>query len=90
MFGSENKSMIHLTKYDLPPDLLQYRRENSTEYFEVSIVVVIIKHTCLYLLLNRNILRYSLFGIAGGQEVDHTFVKFIIYPLNNDCKLIVS
>ena len=28
-----------------------------------------------------NILRYSLFGIAGGQEVDHTFVKFIIYSL---------
>ena len=29
----------------------------------------------------RYSLRYSLFGIAGGQEVDHTFVKFIIYPL---------
>ena len=26
--------------------------------------------------MNINILRYSLFGIAGGQEVDHTFVKF--------------
>ena len=37
--------------YDLPLDLLQYRRENSAEY----------------------ILRYSLFGIAGGQEVDHNF-----------------
>ena len=31
--------------------------------------------------MNINILRYSLFGIAGGQEEDHTFVKFIIYPL---------
>ena len=31
--------------------------------------------------MNTNVLRYSLFGIAGGQEVDHTFVKFIIYPL---------
>ena len=31
--------------------------------------------------MNINILRYSLFGIAGGQEVNHTFVKFIIYPL---------
>ena len=31
--------------------------------------------------MNINILRYSHFGIAGGQEVDHTFVKFIIYPL---------
>ena len=31
--------------------------------------------------MNINILRYSLFGIAGGQEVDHTFLKFIIYPL---------
>ena len=31
--------------------------------------------------MNVNILRYSFFGIAGGQEVDHTFVKFIIYPL---------
>ena len=26
--------------------------------------------------MNTNILRYSLFGIAGGQEVDYTFVKF--------------
>ena len=25
--------------------------------------------------MNINILRYSLFGIAGRQEVDHTFVK---------------
>ena len=31
--------------------------------------------------MNINILRYSLFGIAGGQEVDHVFVKFIIHPL---------
>ena len=26
-------------------------------------------------ILNINILRYSLFGIAGGQEEHHTFVK---------------
>ena len=25
--------------------------------------------------------RIFLFGIAGGQEVDHTLVKFMIYPL---------
>ena len=32
--------------------------------------------------MNINILRYSLFGIAGGQEIDRvTFLKFIIYPL---------
>ena len=31
--------------------------------------------------MNISILRYSLFGIAGGQEVDHSFVKFIVYPL---------
>ena len=31
--------------------------------------------------MNINVLRYSLFGNAGGQEVDHTFVKSIIYPL---------
>ena len=31
--------------------------------------------------MNINILRYSLFGIAKGQEVDHTFVKFILHPL---------
>ena len=31
--------------------------------------------------MNINILRYSLFCIVGGQEVDHTFVKLIIYPL---------
>ena len=31
--------------------------------------------------MNTNILRYTLFGSAKDQEVDHTFVKFIIYPL---------
>ena len=31
--------------------------------------------------MNINILRYSLFGIARGQTVGHTFVKVIIYPL---------
>ena len=31
--------------------------------------------------MNINILRYSLFGIIGIQEVNHTFIKFIIYPL---------
>ena len=31
--------------------------------------------------MNINILCYSLFGIAGNQEADHTFAKFIIYPL---------
>ena len=31
--------------------------------------------------MNINILRYSLFGITGGQEVDRTFVEFIIFPL---------
>ena len=25
--------------------------------------------------MNINILRYSLFGIAGGQEVDRNFLK---------------
>ena len=25
--------------------------------------------------MNKNILRYSLFGIAGGQEVDRNFSK---------------
>ena len=31
--------------------------------------------------MKRNILCYSLFGIARGQEVYHTFVEFIINPL---------
>ena len=31
--------------------------------------------------MNINILRYSLFGIARGQEVDCNFLKFIICPL---------
>ena len=31
--------------------------------------------------MNIDILRYSLFSIAGGHKVDHTFVKFILYPL---------
>ena len=30
--------------------------------------------------MNIIILNYSLIGIAGGQEVDHTLVRFIIYP----------
>ena len=29
--------------------------------------------------MNVNFLRYSLIGIAEGQEGDHTFVKFIIF-----------
>ena len=32
--------------------------------------------------MNIDILRYSLFGIAGGEEVDHTFVKFISSMFN--------
>ena len=28
--------------------------------------------------MNINILRYFLFGIVGGQEVDHTFVKPVL------------
>ena len=35
--------------------------------------------------MNINILRYSLFGIAGGQDVYHTFVKFIIQPSYKIC-----
>ena len=31
--------------------------------------------------MNLHILRYFLFGMAGAQKVNHTFVKFIIYPL---------
>ena len=30
-----------------------------------------------------NILLYSFFGIAGGQEMDHTFVKFVFYSSTN-------
>ena len=32
--------------------------------------------------MNINILRYSLFDIAGGQEVDHTFLKFVIRAIS--------
>ena len=31
--------------------------------------------------MNINIWCYFLFGMAGGLEIDHTFVKFISYPL---------
>ena len=31
--------------------------------------------------MNINILRYSLFGIAGDQEADHNFVKDILHVL---------
>ena len=33
--------------------------------------------------MNATILRYSLFGIAGGQEVDYTFVEFAILPVTD-------
>ena len=36
--------------------------------------------------MNINILRCSLLGIAGGQEVDYPFVNFIIYPLTMTAK----
>ena len=35
--------------------------------------------------MNINILRYSLFGIAGGQEVDRNFSKIYYLPSYNDC-----
>ena len=40
--------------------------------------------------MNINILRYSLFGIAGGQEVDRNFFKLIIYPLTMIALLILE
>ena len=43
------------------------------------IVVVIINSFIISIwIMNINILRYSLFDLAGGQELDHTFVEFII------------
>ena len=40
--------------------------------------------------MNINILRYSLFGIAGGQEVDHNFsrknVKLHVVSERTRCK----
>ena len=35
--------------------------------------------------MNINILRYSFFGIAGGQEVDCNFSKIYYLPSYNDC-----
>ena len=35
--------------------------------------------------MNINILRYSLFGIAGGQEVDLNFSQMNYLPSCNDC-----
>ena len=40
--------------------------------------------------MNINILQNFLFGIAGGQEEDHTFVKFTNYPLTMIALLIWS
>ena len=37
--------------------------------------------------MNINILRYSLFSIAGGQEVDRIFVKVLNSKLVNGTKL---
>ena len=33
--------------------------------------------------MSTNILRYSLFGLAGGQEIDYTFVEFTILPVTD-------
>ena len=35
--------------------------------------------------MNTDILRYSLIGIAGGQEVDHNFCQIYHLPFYNDC-----
>ena len=35
--------------------------------------------------MNINIQRYSLFSIAGGQEVDRNFCKIYYLPFYNDC-----
>ena len=35
--------------------------------------------------MNINILRYSHFGIAGGQEVDRNFSQICYLPSYNDC-----
>ena len=35
--------------------------------------------------MNINILRYSLFGIAGGQEVDRNFSYIYYLSSYNDC-----
>ena len=35
--------------------------------------------------MNINILRYSLFGIAGGQEIDRNFYSIYYLPSYNDC-----
>ena len=40
--------------------------------------------------MNINILRYSLFGIAGGQEVDRNFLKVYYLPSYNDCIMLME
>ena len=35
--------------------------------------------------MNINILRSSLFGIAGGQKVDRNFSEIYYLPSYNDC-----
>ena len=35
--------------------------------------------------MNINILHYSLFGIAGGKEVDRNFSYIYYLPSCNDC-----
>ena len=39
--------------------------------------------------MNINILRYSLFGIAGGQEVDHNFSYGTVMSLTIAKQLVV-
>ena len=41
--------------------------------FLIKIVLVVDVFYISIWIKNINILRYSLFGIAGGQEVDHNF-----------------
>ena len=39
--------------------------------------------------MNINILRYSLFGIAGGQEVDRNF-SFLKFKVSHGCALLLT
>ena len=40
--------------------------------------------------MNMNTLRYSLFGIAGGQQVDRNFFLIYFLPSYNDCIIYIS
>ena len=50
-----------------------YIHNSNRNHKKINYNIKIKNFVISFRIMNINILRYSLFGIAGGQEVDHNF-----------------